>query len=641
MITAMRRRALLLLALLLALAAPRSAWAREITLRSFHSDVTVNSDGTVDVVETLRFFFTGSWNGINRDISLHHNTAEGARAKLGVRVLSVTDGAGRDLRYEQQSPEGYTKRLHIFVPDANDAERTVIIRYRVMNGIRFFQQGSTTGPLDELYWNVTGNGWDMPIEQASVRFVLPGGAIPTRTSAYTGYAGQQGTDVTVDVRGSGVSAQTTRALAPGEGLTVAVGWPPGMVPRPSAAQARMERTVRWWPLGLPILAFVLMFRRWSRTGRDPKGQAITVQYEPPDGMTPAEMGTLVDNSADPKDVTSTLVDLSVRGYIGVEEREHERMLGLLTSREYVFHMRKPSEEWEGLAEHERLFIDAFFRRGTTGAPWEVVVEATRRAREAERTGQKFNATEFIEAAAANPALAGGGVAEDDSGIGTLVRSSPRDEVRLKDLQNSFYTSLPGIRDAVFESLVRRGYYLKRPDKATAGWTAGGIVIGILSGVGGGMLSDAGFIGDPLPLVIGGIASGAVMFCFGLAMGARTEKGARAREAALGFREFLDRVETDRYRRMITGPEMFEKYLPYAMVFGLQERWARAFEGMFTEPPDWYSGSGSYGTFHPTHFSNSLGSMASNAGSSFTSSPSGSGGGGSSGGGSGGGGGSGF
>jgi uncharacterized membrane protein len=88
--------------------------------------------------------------------------------------------------------------------------------------------------------------------------------------------------------------------------------------------------------------------------------------------------------------------------------------------------------------------------------------------------------------------------------------------------------------------------------------------------------------------------------------------------------------------MITSPELFERYLPHAMAFGVEGRWAKAFQDIYREPPGWYAGSG-YHSFSTTHFSSSMSSMSTTAGSTMSSSPSGSSGGGSSGGGSGGGG----
>jgi uncharacterized membrane protein len=146
---------------------------------------------------------------------------------------------------------------------------------------------------------------------------------------------------------------------------------------------------------------------------------------------------------------------------------------------------------------------------------------------------------------------------------------------------------------------------------------------------------------PLALIAATVASTIIMFVFAGIMPARTQIGARAREATLGFKEFLSRVEEERYRKMITSPEQFEKFLPYAMAFGVADKWANAFRDIYREPPTWYVGTS--GSFNMTSFSRDIGAMSSAMSSSMSSSPSssGSGGGGSSGGGSGGGGGSGF
>jgi uncharacterized membrane protein YgcG len=614
----MRRTLVFLLSLAAALAAPTALHARDITIRDYQSDVVVNRDGTTDVTETLRVYFEGSWNGIFRDLSLQHMTGQGRRARLDVDVLGVTDGEGRGLVFAREKPGSGVLRMRISVPGAFDAERTVVIRYRVKNAVRFFFARDSGGVHDELYWNVTGNGWGFPIEHVRARFTVPDGALPTRQHAYTGYEGSTGSDATVTVRGQTVTAETTRPLSAREGLTLAVAWPAGVLARPSEAELRTRLLLTFWPLLLPFGAFFLMLRRWWRHGRDPRPQAIVVQYGPPDGATPAEIGTLVDNSADLKDITSTLVDLAVRGFVGIEEVEDKHLFGLVSNKDWVFHRR--TESTEGLLAHESAFLNALFSSASYGPAWDAVREARRRA-----------------AAGA----AGSEVAVETFATGEAPPQQP--SVRLSSLKNQFYQSLPGIRMAIFERLVERGYYLKRPDTVKGAWIAFGVVIAILSGVAGGILGDAG-VGwlNPLALIAGGIASGVVVIVFGALMAARTEQGARAREAALGFREFLDKVDSDRYRRMITSPELFEKYLPYAMAFGVEGRWAKAFEDIYREPPGWYAGSG-YHSFSASHFSSSMSSMSSSAGSTMSSSPSSSGssGGGSSGGGSGGGGGGGW
>ena len=261
------------------------------------------------------------------------------------------------------------------------------------------------------------------------------------------------------------------------------------------------------------------------------------------------------------------------------------MLGLSKSTDYVFHILKPLGEWAQLAPHEQLYL--------------------------------------------------GGLS-DAAPIG-------ESEVRLSELRNKFYKSLGGIRDAIYDGLVDKGFYLKRPDKVKGAWLGSA---GFIFMAGFFLIGAAGKLGSmaiSIPaLVFAVFGSAAILGIFGLIMPARTVPGARARETTLGFREFLERVEVERYRKMITSPAMFEKYLPYAMAFGVADKWAKAFESMNLAPPTWYVGT-SGAPFNVGSFTSSMSSMATSAASSMSSSPSssGSGGGGSSGGGSGGGGGSGF
>jgi uncharacterized membrane protein len=153
---------------------------------------------------------------------------------------------------------------------------------------------------------------------------------------------------------------------------------------------------------------------------------------------------------------------------------------------------------------------------------------------------------------------------------------------------------------------------------------------------------------PFPFIIAGILTAAVICFFGWFMPARTIAGTRALEGVLGFEDFLAHVESDRFNRMIKTPEMFEKFLPFAMALGVEKNWSKAFQNIYTQPPSWYQGG--YGpSFYPYMFVNNLNTMSSQASGIMTSAPrssggsgfGGGGGGGSSGGGFGGGGGGGF
>jgi uncharacterized membrane protein len=374
-------------------------------------------------------------------------------------------------------------------------------------------------------------------------------------------------------------------LAPYEGMTIGVGWPPGHIAsRPSLARQRLAEVVFRLPLIFPFIVFVLAFRAWQKRGRDPEEGSIAVRYEPVEGTSPAEMGTLVDHVAEMRDITATLVDLAVRGFIRIEEVTESRFLGLGKSTDYIIHIIRKRSEWTRLKPHEQRYLEG------------------------------------------------------------LSSSAPRDayEVKVSELTNRFYTALPKIRDAIYDSLVERGYYVHRPDQVKGRWIALAVLC-LFAGIGLAILvsARAWLIVSPLALGVAGVASATFLIVFSRIMPARTVDGARVREASLGFKEFLERVETERYRKMITSPELFERYLPFAMAFGVEEKWAKAFEGIYRDPPTWYVGQ--TGHFSPGSFASSMGEMSSAASSSMSSSPSssGSGGGGSSGGGSGGGGGSGF
>jgi uncharacterized membrane protein YgcG len=563
----MRRRILRLTILaVLALAAAAPAAARSFVIERFSATVVVNADSSIVVTETISPRFTGSWNGIYRDIPIEYRTPQGFNYTLFLEVLSVTDDRGASLRYET-SRERHYRRIKIWIPGARDATRTFQIRYHVRNGLKFFEDH------DELYWNVTGDEWEVPIENASAEILLPQGAAGVRALAFTGSYGSRESEADVTIEGHVVRLQMRRELAFREGLTAVVGWDKGLVREPTAADNAAMFLQSNWPLFIPIVVFALMFWLWHTRGRDPRLRPISVRYTPPEELTPAEIGTLTDNSVDMRDITATLVDLAVRGFVQIEEKEESKLLGLLSNTEYVFHLRKPRQEWPGLKEHERSVLEGVF-------------------------------------------------------AGSASR------VELSDLENKFYKELPGIRDSIYNALLARRYYAARPDKVKGGYIVGGIVAGFLIIWGGGMIS--GRMGMSFaPWVVAAILSGFSIIGFGWVMPARTLAGAAALEGALGFEEFLGRVEAPRMQAIVLTPEMFEKFLPYAMALGVEKKWAAAFEGIFRQPPDWYTG-GNFQTFNSRVFASNLNSMTSRAASTMASAPRSSGGSGFSGGGGGGG-----
>lgn len=548
-------------------------------VEDFHADVHVRRSGVVEVVETLKVRFEGSYNGIFRTIPIEYRTRANLNYTLGLEVLSVEDEAGQGLRYET-SRERHYRKIKVWVPGASDAVRTVVIRYRVDNALRFFQEDDQA--WDELYWNVTGDEWPVPIERASVSVRLPAQVTGVRARGFTGGYGSTEESVEVGISDHVVNVRSMRGLGIHEGLTVAIAWD-SFITQP-AGEYLIRRPTLWdrilrffrsnWPLLIPVVVLFAMHRIWSRHGRDPQRRAIAPMYEPPPGLTPSEVGTLVDNRTDLRDVTAILVDLAVRGYLIIEETEEDKFLGLIKERDYVLELKKGGEDISGLKSHERKMLRAVF-----GSP---------------KAG---------------------------------------DRVHMSDLENEFYKDLPGIKDRIFSELMELKYYRSRPDRVLGLWVGIAVATGLLVG-GGGVLIAARFGMAPLTTVLAGVLTGAIVLGFGIFMPARTIAGTRALEAALGFEEFLQRVESDRFKKMITGPEMFERYLPYAMALAVEKKWAAAFADIYREQPDWYRGTGHRG-FHPTLFVGDLSGMTQHAATAMTSAPRSSGGSGFSGGGGGG------
>ncbi|MCI0402726.1 MAG: DUF2207 domain-containing protein [Acidobacteria bacterium] len=577
------RRALLFLTLIALLAGvPAAAAARSIVIERFDVQINVAEEGPILVTETMQFRFTGSWNGIIRLVPIEYRY-KGFNYTLFLDAISVTDDRGNELRHEI-SREGHLRSFKIWVPGASDAVRTVVLRYRARNALRYFDEH------DELYWNVTGDEWEMPIEAANATISLPPNVTGLRTLAYTGAYGSAEQSATVDISGNLVRVLAQRPLGVREGLTVVVGWDKGFVRQPGFLSMAGDLLRSNWPLFFPIGVLAVMFLLWHARGRDPALRPIAPQYEPPAGMTPAEVGTLIDNTPDMRDITATLVDLAVRGYLYIDETETQQLLGLWTGREYAFELRKPREDWGGLNEHERRLLSGLFTGGMRAS-------------------------------------------------GTRVS--------LTELENQFYKELPGIRDAIYEKLLQRGYYDHRPDKVKKAYMIFAGAMAILAFSAAGPLEFA-FGQSPLTTMIAGFLSAGVIAGFGWFMPARTLKGAQALEGVLGFEDFLERVESDRFERMVKTPQMFEKFLPFAMAFGVEKNWVRAFDDIYKQAPDWYRGGHFDTGFRPTYFVNNLSSMSSRAGTTMASSPRstggsgfGGGGGGFSGGGFGGGGGRGF
>ena len=175
-------------------ASPVAGQTRALVIEQFDAEINVLPSGRIHVSEAIRFGFTGSWNGVFRDIPVRYETFQGFNYHLDLNVGSVLDEGGQPLEYEE-SREGQYKRVKIWVPGATDEARTVHIDYSVENALRFIdpEDSDFEAGHDELYWNVTGDEWEIPIQAATARIVVPPEVTGLAARVYTGPVGSSTT----------------------------------------------------------------------------------------------------------------------------------------------------------------------------------------------------------------------------------------------------------------------------------------------------------------------------------------------------------------------------------------------------------------------------------------------------------------
>lgn len=556
---------------------PLPTRAQDFSIRSFQSDIEVRGDASLRVTETIETVFHRPRHGLFRDIPFRYTDELGEKTVMPLRVVSVTDSAGKPLKYKEERTGGVL-RIRIGDPDEYvEGTQVYAITYTVENAILFFPDH------DELYWNATGNDWPTGIGSAlaTVSVANDGRPLTVRTRCFTGPRGSREEACRISLLPNGAKYLAGRKFLAGEGLTIVLGWNKGVVSPPSRWKQKLFllNPAANWPFLAPPLTLLYMLVLWYRKGRDPStGDPVVVAYAPPveDGrpLHPAEAGALIDERLDPADITASIVDLAVKGHVTIEERKTPGFL--FDKSEYFIRKEKAGGE---LLPFGRLLMEKLFPAEGT-------------------------------------------------------------EVRVSDLKYKFYKHLDELKNAAFSGLERAGCFTANPLGVRSRYLYTGIAILIAGGFLG-WLGDRFGGGASIRAVVAVALSGLVVILFAPLMPVKTLKGVKIRGRIKGFEEFLLRAEKDRLERM-NDPNLFEKYLPYAIALGVADRWAKAFEEIFQEPPRWYVSGNTADTFRPSTFHHSLGSALTTMTAAMTASPrsggSGFSGGGSSGGGGGGGGG---
>lgn len=393
-------------------------------INNFRSTIHINTNGTIDVEEKIIYDFGDEQHhGIFRDIPYTLTNPDGKKFNMELDSFTVQDAQGRKQKYEKTTDSG---NIHLKIGDADryvSGVNTYIVKYKVSGALRYFSDH------DELYWNITGSGWNVPMSDVQSTVLLPAtvSGPQLKLACYTGSKGSTTTDCTFNSDDRSIYFSAKSAFNPYEGLTIVVGFPKGIVtvlePKPVFSQTPLGIFLTkvawgaagvaafWWYIWYPVSVIM----KWFRFGRDPRGTVGEVRagFEPPKGpggepLTPSETGAILDESVDQRDIAALLVDLARRGHLRIDERKKKD-----------FYLAKTiSKEKKPLLNFEKDLLDGIFATG--------------------------------------------------------------DDIRLKDMQYKLSTTVTEVKKGLYNRLVKHGYFPKNPE-STRNFYMGMSVFGLFTG----------------------------------------------------------------------------------------------------------------------------------------------------------------
>jgi len=602
-------------------------------ITSFDSSIYIDVSGTIVVTERIRALCLGNEirHGIYRDIPTLY------KSRLGFidshfKLLSVAMD-GHDTEWHMKKTGNGNVRIYIGSAQrmVSRGEHTFEISYQMERMIGFFDE------YDELYWNVTGNGWNFPIEKARVEIILPAKAEFVQYALYTGPEGSQASQARVVQEGDGVLvAETTTVLPPGHGFTIAAAWPKGLVRQPDRAEAiyAFLQDNRAFVAGVAGFLIVISYYllAWSRVGKDPEPGNIIPLFAPPEGIGPAAARYIRNLGYDNRVMSSALVSMAVKGAIKIADKDG--------GYEIIKNFQGPRAP--GLTRAEGVLFGALFSGGSRLRLSSEEASRIKKAIDRLKKGLRQECEKIYFLTNRRHILPGAAVTIITLVLMVLLSPNMGDSFFMT-LWLSIWSVFSLILIASFVSIFRE--VIKRPSLKMVGATFFMAVFAIAFGAGlvVGSYTYGQMLGyNALVIFFALIISNLAFYHL---MKAPTLKGRKIMDALEGFRLYLKTAEEKRLGILTPPertPELFERYLPWAIALGVENEWSEKFKEVLeratasgTYTPAWYSG---HGHFTPTSVS-AIGPGMTTALSSA--SISGSGGGGASGGGGGGGGGGGW
>lgn len=591
------------------------AWpqAADELIDRYDVSIEIQRDGSILVAEEIDYDFGSTeHHGIIRRLPIRFRFDDQSDRIYPVQVIAVAGSPGTPAQYEV-TESGSELQIKIGDPDRTITGRhTYAITYQVEGALNSFVR------RDELYWNAIGTEWGVPIGMASVE--VRGPVILERIACFAGPAGSNNPCQSSALQGE-TARFTHEDLKPYEAVTIVVGFPAGAVASSFPILEErwsLRRAFSATPMTIGVSAGLLAlllaglgYLLWA-AGRDrraigspvdiaydtsPDGEqevplfehgVYPVEYAPPEDIRPGQVGTLIDEVANPLDVTATIVDLAVRGYLRIEEIPKRWMFGKPDWR-----LVKLEEADDGLMTYERLLLDGLFEDADEIDELEDAEDVSAFQEEGRPLSPPPRPDLPATAIPHEPGLA---------------------EVKLSALRKRFALRLRKVQNALYDDAVTRRWFAGRPDTIRKRWHVAGLLL-IIVGIGLTWLAAAnthlGLI--PIPLVFGGL----LLAWAARWMPRRTPKGTGLVRRVLGFRTYIETAEAQE-ARFQERENIFARYLPYAVVFGCTEKWAHAFRGLDDQLPStagWYVGAHPFSVYG---FTSSIGTFSSMASGVITS-----------------------
>lgn len=493
-------------------------------VKEFSSEVTFNQDASIDINETIDYVFTSYRHGIYREIPTNYKT-QGSFTRPTLLKLKdlyyfeTSSPYDKYDTYEKSSSNGYA----IF--KIGDAEETIIgnytyiIDYKLTYAVNYFDDH------DELYLNVTGNGWEVPIQNVNAVINLPGTITDSR--CYTGYYEETYTNCTIEkAADSNTLTVKTGSLDVYEGLTVVVAMPKGTI-ADTTVQQRVQTILANLGVLLPIPVIVLVIILLKKLNKNKK-LTIIPHYDAPKGINPLIATYVYKKNLPNNGISAEIIYLAINKYIKIKQVSEKDY-------ELIKIEKTPLVDSEELKLYNGLF---------------------------------------------------------ESG----------DTVSLKKLSTKFFNTVTTLRGSLDKRMYDDGYFSKKQSNISGGCLTLG-VIGLFI-----IFASAGFFSDHAAMswFFGLLLSFIVVIIFATRIDKRDVKGNELYYELEGLKMYINTAEKHRIE-FHDNPKkylgVFEKLLPYAIIFGLEKKWAKEFEDLYTTPPEWYDGNNNF--FNSYILANSL------------------------------------